>query len=103
MVRMMKRNMRSLVLLLTIAIATMGFLDVRSFAVPAVAGLDNSNQSQTRTKSHPRTGGSPTKAPAVCRKRCDNDYSACLTPSFGPVFVEQCGTAHAQCLKECKR
>ena len=102
MVKIMKRNMRSLVFLLMIALVALGFLGT-SFVVPVGARVD-SNESQTRTKSHPGTGGSSTKAPAVCRKRCDKAYSDCLVPGpAGIVFVEQCGGAHTQCLRECSR
>ena len=99
MIKMMKRNVRSLVFLIMIVAGAVGFVDLRPFAVPAEARVDNSNQSQARTKSHPRTGGSATKAPAVCRKRCDEERAACLTS----IVTFQCKPAHDQCLEECKR
>jgi hypothetical protein len=102
MIRIMKRNMRSLVFLVVIAVGAVGFLDMRSFTVPAAARVDNSNQPQTKTKSHTPARGSKTKMPSGCRTRCEKAYSACLVPGVGGiVFVEQCDAAHTHCLKEC--
>ena len=96
MSKIMKRNFRSLVFLLVFAVAATGLFGALSFAAPT-AGQANDNKA--RTRSHPRTGGSAKKAPAVCRKRCDEERAACLTS----IVTFQCKPAHDQCLEECKR
>jgi predicted small lipoprotein YifL len=101
MIKIMKRNFRSLAFLLLITVAATGLSGALSFAAPT-AGQANDNKA--RTRSAPRTGGSATKAPAGCQKRCESDYDICLSATSGDgPGPWQCKKARDKCVLECKQ
>ena len=89
MIKIMKRNSRSLVFLLLIAVAAIGLSGALSFAAPT-AGQANNNKARTRTKA-------PYHSPGECKIQCYADYKTCLSHRDG----ESCHLERAKCLETC--
>ncbi len=109
MIKMMKRNRRSLVFLLVLAVAAIGLFGVLSFAAPA-AGQANNNK--TRTKAPQRDGTSPSKraggtASLECKRQCRADYKDCVSgkgSGSGPIGVGNSWKCYAYdaCIHDCE-
>jgi len=103
MTKIVKRNMRSLVFLLMIAIAATGLSGALSFAAPT-AGQANDNKA--RTKPPQRGGTSPTKRVVdKCRRQCFRDYKDCLGNPYGAEGAGRaltCPITRDECLANCE-
>ncbi len=109
MIKMMKRNRRSLVFLLVFAVAAIGLSGVLSFAAPA-SGQANNNKA--RTKAPQRDGTSPTKraggtASLECKRQCRADYKDCVSGKGfggGPTGAGRSWRCYAYdaCIHDCE-
>src|SRR5689334_21695883 len=98
MVKIVRRNIRSRIFLTVSPVAAVGLSGALSLAAPTAS---QSNNDYARTNSHSLNGCSSTKAPAVCWKRCNEDFGECMS-GLVPL-LQQCNYADDRCLKGCKR
>jgi hypothetical protein len=113
MIKIMKRNTRSLVFLLVIAVGAVGFLDVCSFAASAVARVENSNQSRATKARTPRTDWQSTEVTSTdrhtaCKRGCEEKYSSCVAAKEAKGWSDDraektCGLAARSCKAGCDR
>ena len=107
MIKIMKRNFRSLVFLLSIIVAAVGLFGALS-SDGLAAGQGNSKQSRVARNNTASTNSqsSKTKKNRSCKQVCDDTYSNCQKsaqpfPNNDWGQPGGCTAVHTECLQDC--
>jgi hypothetical protein len=106
MIKIMKRNFRSLVFLLLIIVAALGLFGALS-SDGLAAGQANSKQSRAaRNNTGSNEQSSKTKKNRSCKQVCDDTYSKCQKSAQPFPYNDWgqpggCTAVHAECVQDC--